>query len=42
LLSLGLKPNFLTDEVLAGLMQMVLRYRNKIDPKKFLQNVKWA
>ena len=42
LLSLGLKPNFLTDEVLARLMQIVLRYRNRIDPQKFLQNVKWT
>ena len=42
LLSLGLKPNFLTDEVLARLMQVVLRYRNRIDVGRFLQNIKWA
>ncbi len=42
LLSLGLQPNFLTDEVLAQLMGVVLRYKNRIDPRKFVQNVKWA
>jgi UDP-sulfoquinovose synthase len=42
LLTLGLKPNFLTDEVLSQLMQIVLRYKNKIDTKKFMQNINWA
>jgi UDP-sulfoquinovose synthase len=41
LLSLGLKPHFLTDEVLAGMMQTVMRYRNRIDPSKFLRNIRW-
>ena len=41
LLSLGLKPHFLTDEVLAGMMQTVMRYRNHIDPSKFLRNIRW-
>jgi hypothetical protein len=38
---LGLKPHFLTDEVLAGMMQTVMRYRNRIDPSKFLRNIRW-
>jgi UDP-sulfoquinovose synthase len=42
LLSLGLKPHFLTDEVLAQLMGLVIRYRNRIDPDRFLRNVRWA
>jgi UDP-sulfoquinovose synthase len=41
LLSLGLKPHFLTDDVLAGMMQTVMRYRNRIDPSKFLRNIRW-
>jgi UDP-sulfoquinovose synthase len=42
LLSLGLKPHLLTDGVLAQLMQLVIRYRNRIDPSRFLRNVRWA
>lgn len=42
LLSLGLKPHFLTDEVLAQLMGLVIRYKNRIDPDRFLRNVRWA
>lgn len=41
LLSLGLKPHFLTDDVLAGMMQSVMRYRNRIDASKFIRNVRW-
>ena len=41
LLSLGLKPHFLTDDVLAGMLQVVARYRNHIDPAKFLRGIKW-
>jgi UDP-sulfoquinovose synthase len=41
LLSLGLKPHFLTDDVLAGMMQTVMRYRNRIDPSKFRRNIRW-
>jgi UDP-sulfoquinovose synthase len=42
LLSLGLKPHFLTDDVLAQLMGLVIRYKNRIDPDRFLRNVRWA
>jgi UDP-sulfoquinovose synthase len=42
LLSLGLKPHFLTEDVLAGIMQTVVRYRNRIEPSKFLRNIRWA
>jgi hypothetical protein len=26
---------------LAGMMQTVMRYRNRIDPSKFLRNIRW-
>jgi len=42
LLSLGLKPHFLTDEVLAQLIGVVIRYKNRIDTSRFVRNVKWA
>jgi UDP-sulfoquinovose synthase len=42
LLSLGLKPHVLTEEVLAQLMGVVIRYKNRIDTSRFVRNVKWA
>ncbi len=42
LLSLGLEPHFLTEEVLAQLMGVVIRYKNRIDTSRFVRNVKWA
>jgi UDP-sulfoquinovose synthase len=42
LLSLGLKPHFLTEDALVQLMELVIRYKNRIDPDRFLRNVKWA
>jgi UDP-sulfoquinovose synthase len=42
LLSLGLKPHYLTDEVLAGMLNTVARYRDRIDPSKFLRGVRWV
>jgi UDP-sulfoquinovose synthase len=42
LLSLGLKPHLLTDDVLAKLMQLVMRYKNRIDSSRFLRNISWA
>ncbi|HXW24862.1 MAG TPA: NAD-dependent epimerase/dehydratase family protein [Xanthobacteraceae bacterium] len=41
LLSLGLKPHPLTEDVLAGMMQVVMRYRNRIDPSKFVRGIRW-
>jgi UDP-sulfoquinovose synthase len=42
LLSLGLKPTYLTEDVLRRMMNLVIRYKNKIDSRKFLRNVKWT
>jgi UDP-sulfoquinovose synthase len=42
LLELGLKPNYLTDEVLAHMMEFVLKYKEDIQPHQIFRNVKWA
>jgi UDP-sulfoquinovose synthase len=42
LLSLGLEPHYLTDEVLAGLIDTVARYKDRIDPGRILRNVRWT
>ena len=42
LLSLGLKPHYLTEDVLVLMMQVVIRYKNRIDSGKFLRNVNWT
>ena len=42
LLSLGLKPTYLSEDVLARMMQVVIRYKNRIDSSKFLRNINWA
>jgi UDP-sulfoquinovose synthase len=41
LLSLGLEPHFLTSDVLSGMIETVARYRNRIDPGKFLRGIRW-
>ncbi len=41
LLDLGLKPQFLTDDVVAGMIETVTLFKDKIDPKKFLRGIKW-
>lgn len=42
LLSLGLEPHHLTDEVLAGLIEIVVRYKDRIDTSRILRNVRWV
>ena len=42
LLSLGLQPHFLTRDVLSAMIETVARYRNRIDPGKFLRGIRWA
>jgi UDP-sulfoquinovose synthase len=39
---LGLQPHFLTDDVLAEMLETVLRYRDQIHEHKFLRNVRWS
>uniref|UniRef100_A0A7C3WU98 NAD-dependent epimerase/dehydratase family protein n=1 Tax=Desulfobacca acetoxidans TaxID=60893 RepID=A0A7C3WU98_9BACT len=41
LLSLGLKPHFLTPEVLVGMLALVQKFRNRICPDYILPRVRW-
>ena len=41
LVELGLKPHKLTDEVLAGMFEVVERYKNDIAKHKIFRGVKW-
>ncbi|MBY6189176.1 NAD-dependent epimerase/dehydratase family protein [Microbulbifer agarilyticus] len=41
LLELGLKPNFLTDDVLAEIMEKVINHKDAIDSNRIFRGVKW-
>ena len=41
LLDLGLKPHYLADDVLAQLMETVLRYRDNVKESSIFRGVKW-
>ena len=41
LLDLGLKPHYLTEDVLAQMMETVLRYKNNIKESSIFRGVKW-
>ncbi|GAB62025.1 MAG: NAD-dependent epimerase/dehydratase family protein [Candidatus Jettenia sp.] len=41
LLELGLKPNYLTDEVLAGIFRVVERYKDRINREAIFRGIKW-
>jgi len=41
LLDLGLKPHYLTSEVISGMLEQVMRYKDLIDVKKVLPRVRW-
>lgn len=41
LLSLGLQPNYLTDEVIAELLEFVIKHKNNIQTDQFFRNIKW-
>lgn len=41
LLELGLQPHYLTDEVVAQLLEQVRPYRDRIDAGKILPRVTW-
>ena len=41
LLELGLQPHYLTDEVIAGMLETVLKYKDLIDPGKIMPRVRW-
>jgi len=41
LLDLGLKPHFLSDSLLDSLMNIAIRYRDRVDTSLFLPQVEW-
>jgi len=41
LIDLGLKPHFLSDSLLDSLLNIALRYQDRIDPKVILPTVNW-
>ncbi len=42
LLELGLEPHLMTDEVLAEMLEQVIRYKSNIDARKIMPRVKWG
>lgn len=42
LLALGLEPNYLTDDVLAGMMEYVIGHKDNINTHKIFRGTKWA
>ncbi len=41
LLELGLEPHHMTEEVLEGMLERILRYRDRIDPRMVMPRVSW-
>ncbi len=41
LLDLGLQPHYLSDSLLDSLLNVALKYRDRVDPKQILPKVKW-
>jgi UDP-sulfoquinovose synthase len=42
LLELGLQPHFMTDDVLAAMIETILPFKANIDPNKILPRVRWS
>ncbi len=42
LMELGLKPHLMSDEVIAGMLEQVKKYQDRIDSRKILPRVKWS
>ena len=42
LLDLGLKPNYMSDDVLAAMMETVIAHKDAIDTAKILPRVRWS
>jgi UDP-sulfoquinovose synthase len=42
LLELGLQPHYLTDDVMAQMLEYVMRHREKIEQRKILPRVRWS
>ena len=41
LLDLGLKPHYMTDEVVASMLKEILPYKDQIDTRKIMPRVRW-
>jgi UDP-sulfoquinovose synthase len=41
LLELGLEPHYMTGEVVAGMLEQVIKHKDRIDERKILPRVKW-
>jgi UDP-sulfoquinovose synthase len=41
LLELGLKPHFMTDDVVAAMLEQISRYKDQIDTRKIMPRVRW-
>lgn len=41
LLELGLKPHYMTDDVVAAMLEQVIRHKGSIDKSKIMPRVKW-
>ena len=41
LLELGLEPNYMTDEIVAAMLEKVIQYKDHIDTKKIMPRVRW-
>ncbi len=42
LLDLGLQPNYMTDDVVAEMLEKVIQYRDRIDRRRILPRVRWS
>lgn len=42
LLELGLKPNFMTEDVLCEMLEKIIAYKNRIDLNKIMPRVAWS
>jgi len=41
LMDLGLQPHYMTDDVVASMLERIVQYRDQIDKKKILPRVRW-
>ena len=42
LLELGLKPHYMTDDVVAGMLERIIAEKDRIDPARIMPRVRWS
>jgi UDP-sulfoquinovose synthase len=42
LFELGLEPHYMTDDVVAGMLERLMPHRDQVDPDKIMPRVRWA